>query len=56
MRSVDFTSHVTCFVDSKVKTLGTKGSDEEDSAASWVAKSRKKEEDKILAEKRVSNK
>lgn len=37
----------------KVKTLGTKGSDEEDSAASWVAKSRKKEEDKILAEKRA---
>jgi len=39
---------------SKVKTLGTEDSDDDDSAMSWVAKSRKKEQEKCLAEKRVS--
>lgn len=37
----------------KVKTLGAEDSDEDDSAASWVAKSRKKEHEKILADKRA---
>lgn len=44
---------VTLFLYSKVKTLGAEDSDEDDSAASWVAKSRKKEHEKTLAEKRV---
>ena len=42
------------FLYSKVKTLGAADSDDDDSAASWVAKSRKKENEKSLAEKRVS--
>ena len=43
------------FFNSKVKTLGAGDSDDDEgSAASWVAKSRKKEKEKILAEKRVS--
>ena len=39
---------------SKVKSLGAADSDDDDSAASWVAKSRKKENEKSLAEKRVN--
>ena len=42
-------------IDRKVKTLGAEDSDEDDSATSWVIKSRKKEQEKILAEKRVSS-
>ena len=43
------------FFNSKVKTLGAGDSDDDEgSAASWVAKSRKNEKEKILAEKRVS--
>ena len=42
------------FLYSKVKSLGAADSDDDDSAASWVAKSRKKENEKSLAEKRVS--
>ena len=42
------------FLHSKVKSLGAADSDDDDSAASWVAKSRKKENEKSLAEKRVS--
>ena len=42
------------FLYSKVKRLGAADSDDDDSAASWVAKSRKKENEKSLAEKRVS--
>ncbi|CAH3113513.1 unnamed protein product, partial [Porites lobata] len=37
----------------KVKSLGAADSDDDDSAASWVAKSRKKENEKSLAEKRA---
>ena len=43
------------FLYSKVKTLGAADSDDDDSAASWVAKSRKKENEKSLAEKQVSS-
>ena len=43
------------FLYSKVKSLGAADSDDDDSAASWVAKSRKKENEKSLAEKRVSS-
>ena len=41
---------------SKVRSLGAAESDEDDdgTAASWVAKIRKKEKEKLLAEKRVS--
>ena len=42
------------FLHSKVKSLGAADSDDDDSAAAWVAKSRKKENEKSLAEKRVS--
>ena len=42
------------FLFSKVKSLGAADSDDDDSAASWVAKSRKEENEKSLAEKRVS--
>ena len=42
------------FLHSKVKSLGAADSDDDDSAASWVAKSRKKENEKSLAEKWVS--
>lgn len=42
-------------INRKVKTLGAEDSDEDDSATSWVIKSRKKEQEKILAEKRVSS-
>ena len=38
---------------SKVKGLG-EASDDDDSAASWVAKSRKKQNDKEMAERTVS--
>ena len=38
-----------------MKSLGTANSDDDDdSAMSWVLKSRKKENEKVLAEKRVS--
>lgn len=38
-----------------MKSLGTADSDDDDdSAMSWVLKSRKKENEKVLAEKRVS--
>ena len=36
-----------------MKTLGSRDIDDDDSAASWVAKSRKNEQEKVLAEKRV---
>lgn len=43
------------FFQSKVKSLGAGDSDgDDDSAMSWVNKSRKAEKDKVLAEKRVS--
>ena len=42
-------------INRKVKTLGAEDSDEDDSATSWVIKSRNKEQEKSLAEKRVSS-
>lgn len=43
------------FFQSKVKSLGAGDSDgDDDSAMSWVNKSRKTEREKALAEKRVS--
>lgn len=37
-----------------MKSLGAADSDDDDTAMSWVLKSRKKEKEKSLAEKRVS--
>ena len=46
--------HLYFLLYSKVKSLGAAESDDDDdSATSWVTKSRKKEKEKVLAEKRV---
>ena len=54
MQKVPLNCGLYLFLHSKVKSLGAADSDDDDSAASWVAKSRKKENEKSLAEKRVS--
>ena len=54
MQKVPLNCGLYLFLYSKVKSLGAADSDDDDSAASWVAKSRKKENEKSLAEKRVS--
>ena len=54
MQKVPLNCGLYLFLYSKVKSLGAVDSDDDDSAASWVAKSRKKENEKSLAEKRVS--
>lgn len=48
MYSMHFASHRS------VKALGKADSDEDDSALSWVGKMRQKEEEKRLAQERVS--
>ena len=55
MQKVPLNCGLYLFLHSKVKSLGAADSDDDDSAASWVAKSRKKENEKSLAEKRVSH-
>ena len=55
MQKVPLNCGLYLFLYSKVKSLGAADSDDDDSAASWVAKSRKKENEKSLAEKRVSS-
>ena len=55
MQKVPLNCGLYLFLYSKVKSLGAVDSDDDDSAASWVAKSRKKENEKSLAEKQVSS-
>ena len=54
LQNVSLDCGLYLFLYSKVKSLGAADNDDDDSAASWVAKSRKKENEKSLAEKRVS--
>ena len=55
LQKVSLNCGLYLFLYSKVKSLGAADSDDDDSASSWVAKSRKKENEKSLAEKRVSS-